>query len=323
MDDYANQNAAIDMYRPKGIVERDENRSELDETCEDIGFGFKDMLKLTKQTRKIQSRIDKRLGRENRGGLSRLSCSFWDEVRKAAGGRANNLDALYDSQHDLVKRICGGLYGINHLCRKHYLALVSFRQSSNERLCSINSLRPGIERKTRDVRGEYVRAAQQLSRLRKSDPGYYESRERLARLRDMLNQASHAVDIAGDIHDVIDRIAIGVDSAASLLLHGKNTVDKLLERYSITEDYLDRALPALNFTRDIMRNTKLLYELNKTISESIRQAEAIEAKIENPRLLTRVQREVPALSGRSTVDVIDYLNSAMQTRRDYVQNTWR
>ncbi|MBW2997487.1 hypothetical protein KY349_04070, partial [Candidatus Woesearchaeota archaeon] len=239
-------------------------------------------------------------------------------VRKAAWGRANNLDTLYDSQHNLVKKLCGGLYGIQHLCKKHYLALVSFRQSSNERLGNIHSLRPGIDRKTRDVQDEYVRASRQLSRLRKSDPRYYESRERLARLRDVMNQAVHAVDLANDSQDIIDRIALGVDSAASLLLHGKNTVDKLLERYSITEDYLDKALPALNFTRNLMRNIKSLYELNKVISESIRQAGTIEAKLENPRLLARVQREVPALSGSSTVDVLDYLNSAISLRRDFV-----
>ena len=48
------------------------------------------------------------------------------------------------------------------------------------------------------------------------------------------------------------------------------------------------------------------------------QAEKIEARIENPRLLAQVQREVPALSGSSTVDVLDYLNSAISSRRDFV-----
>ena len=323
MDDCTNQNAAIELYRPKRIVERSEDTSPIDVWYENSVFSFKDMAKLAKQVRKVQVRLDRRLEKENRGGLAKLGCSLWDEVVKATGGKAKNLDELYHRQQKFVKDLCGGLHSLQRLCQKHYFTLISFRKSSNERLSHIHALCPGIERRSRDIKEEYIRAAQQLSRLRKSDSTYYEMREKLARLRDVMNQAEHSVHLANESQSVIDRIALGVDSAARLRLHGKNNVDSLLERYSITYDYLDKALPSLNFTRNVMRNIKSLYDLNKAISESIRQAEKIEARIENPRLLANVQREVPALSGRSTADVLDYLNSAMQTSRDYVQNIRR
>ncbi len=166
MDGYADNGTALELYRPKRIVQSaGTDCSALEIECENLEFGFKDILKLTKQTRKVQDRIDKELECENTGGLMKLSHSMWHEVKKVTGVKVKTLDEFYEEQHQLVKDICGGLYGLQHLCQKHYLDLTSFRRLSNERLDNMHAMRPAFERKSRDMQSEYQKAA---SRLRAS-----------------------------------------------------------------------------------------------------------------------------------------------------------
>ncbi len=315
-DGYDDNGTALELYRPERVVQRgSRGLSELDIECENLEFGFKDILKLTKKTRRLQDRIDKELECENTGGLVKAGHSVWKEVKRVTGAKVKTLGEFYEEQHQLVKQVCGGLYGLHHLCQKHYLELVSFRKLSNERISHMRSKQPGLNRRPQEMMREYQKMLNRLSTLRRNDPQYTVVRDDVCMLRDMLNQAEHSVDVINKNLGTIDSIAIGVDSGAQLLLHGKNILDLLLQKYGITDDFLKEALPALNFVRDVWKNIGALYELNKTISRSIRQAGNIEVKLEDPRLLSRVTRDIPALAGKSTVDALDYLNSDIRSRR--------
>lgn len=312
-DGYDN-GTALELYRPEGIVQRSSRGpSALDIECENLGFSFKDILKRTKKTRKVQDRIDKELECENTGGLIKVSHSLWNEAKKVVGAKVKTLDELYEEQHQLVKQVCGGLYGLQHLCEKHYLKLVSFRKSSNERISYMRSKQPGLNMQPQDMLRAYQNILNRFSSLRKSDPQYAIVRDEVAIRRDMLNQSKHIVNVVNNNLGTIDKIAIGVDLGAQLLLHGKNILDLLLEKYSITNDFFNEALPSFNTLRNFWKNIEMFYEMNKTISRSIRQAGDIEVRLENPRLLARVSREMPAISARSTVDALDYLNSKLSS----------
>jgi len=314
------KNTELTRFNPNQDIQdtrRDEYGSAID--YRELGFGFKDLLVYTKKAQKLQKKIDKELECENTGGLVKITHSLWGGVKKAAGAKVRTLDDLYGEQHDIVRKLCAGLYGLQQACNEHYMDLVSFRESNNKRLHDIHSIYPAFERQAKEWQKKYAEACRELSTVRKSNPRYYKIREAMAKYRDILSQASNEVARGHENKDHIDKTAISVDSAAKLLLHGKSVVDRVADKYFIAEDYL-KNLPALNFTRNLMRDTKIIYESNKVISTAVRQAGTIVTKLENPKLLARLSREIPSLpSSISTADALDYLNSELSSRRDIIR----
>jgi hypothetical protein len=310
----------IVMFNPKRNIQdtrRDEYGSAIN--YRELGFGFKDLLVYTKKAQKLQKKIDKELECENTGGLVKITHSLWGGVKKAAGAKVRTLDDLYGEQHDIVRRLCAGLYGLQQACNAHYMDMVSFRESNNNRLHDMHSIYPAFERQTKEWRKKYAEACRELSTVRKSNPRYYKIREVMAKYRDILSQASHEVALGHNNEELIDKIAVSVDTAAKLLLHGKSVVDMVAEKYFIADSHLQR-LPALNFARNMMRDIKFLYESNKVISTAVRQAGTIVTKLENPRLLVRLSRDIPSLpSSINTADALDYLNSELSSRRDIIR----
>lgn len=291
-----------------------QGRSILDSEGAAGDFRFKDILKLTKKSRKLQERIDKELECENRGGIVRVGHLLWNDLKRSVGAKVRTLNDLFDEQQRCVSGVCDGLYGLQSLCQKHYLALTGYRKKSNMRLSRMNSVSAGQGNDSGDLQREYRKVSDRLSALRKSDPEYPLLRERLAMMHGLMNQKSHHLNRVNAVYSYIDRIAVRVDSAARLLLHGKNMVDMLFDIYRVGDDFLTEALPSLNFERELMQNIEMLYDLNRTVSESIRQAARIEVKLENPRLLAGVAGSIPSSSAGSTADALDYLNSEFSRR---------
>ena len=311
---YHNSQSAVELYRPGAVQQGTNLMSASDIEYSNLSFGFKDMLKLTKKTRDIQDKIDKALEYEHIGGFVKAGHLLWSNIKKAAGVNVKTLDDLYGTQHSLVKNICGGFYGLKHLCQKHYLDLVSFRRQNNQRISRMMTDLPTFNRKPLRLMREYQHALNMLSSLRKSDPRYAIMREKVCSMRDRLNQAEQAVNVAKGNITGLDQIALGIDAAAHLLLHGKNIVELLLEKYGLVDEFF-KNLPALNFTRNLIRNLGVLYGLNKTVSRSIKEAGFIENKLENFRLRAIVSRDIPSIRACSVVDALDHLNSDLSLVR--------
>jgi hypothetical protein len=277
-------------------------------------FSFGKLTKQTRNVRTIQARIESELYLDSTEGIERLAHQVLRGVRKLVRGKEQTLAQLFSDETKVLAEVCMMLGGLRMECSNNYQQIAAFRSRSNSRLQQMYKQRPGLSQDAGHAREQYLEMAKRFSTLRKTDPQYYEVRERLAQLRDNAQHNSHNVHMIDSTADFVDDIATKVDVVSQLLLRGKEFSERLSVQYSLAGECLKEIGTGASLVREIFRNSGELYELMQRVSVAYQQAEAVHAEFENPHILTRAYRAMPALPANlSTGGVIDYLNSKVRS----------
>jgi hypothetical protein len=272
---------------------------------------FEVLRKKNRELFSIQARIDREIRFDEVGGIQRWGRDMYNELRGRLGLKIRTLEDLFEEEQKKVGEMHGLLTRLYELCNQHYDSLVSFRERGNSRMEDIVAQRPGRVQAIQDSKYAFDDAMRDWSRLDPGRPEYYRAREMAAKRRDAATYAVHQLTINDERNQLTNMFLVRIDTAAQILMNGKNTVERLGARYEIAKEFL-QAWPALVTIRNLYKYVGTVREMGQALNMAFTQARQIEAAFENPHLTARVYHEMPALGkGEGMAGITDHLNTQL------------
>jgi hypothetical protein len=271
-------------------------------------FKFEDIKKQSRLIQSIQSRIDRELYCDEKGGLVKLGHNLFFQMKKAAGLNVKSLEELFSSEKHVVSNLKQYLVSLHDICEVHYNKLADFQDRNESKIkeCIVTS--PTDAKKRRELVREYHEVAAKLHATKRSNPAYCDLRNRFRSLDKEISDVTGNLDVKIGNYAIRNHMLDKVDSNLSVLVFGKNNVKVIAAKYELAEEYLEDVIESVNFTSNFWKHAEDLYSLNEGISQHLGLAGNLEVRLLDARVRDMAPNSTFSDDDR-VIDVLDDINA--------------